>query len=186
VTQLVGGQGVEEASSSWLATVDCRALASAISLICGDPTLAEEAMQEALLKGWEKARSGEQVDSWSAWIVTVALNYTRNHFRRIGRERIAFRKLALELRPDRPDPTEGVASSVDLVRAVSKLSRREREVVSLHYRLDMSVAEISVALRVQEGTVKTLLHRGREHLAPLVRSDRVSRLESRKPREGSE
>lgn len=70
-----------------LETIDRSSLASAVSLICGDPVLAEEAVQEALLKAWQKAKAGAEVDIWSSWVLTVALNHTRSHFRRLGRER---------------------------------------------------------------------------------------------------
>jgi RNA polymerase sigma-70 factor (ECF subfamily) len=156
-----------------LEAIDRSSLASAISLICGDPALAEEALQEALLRAWQKAEAGDQVASWPAWVLTVALNHTRNHFRRLGRERAALRRLAGQLEPMQREFTDRVASSVDLVRAMSRLTRREREVVALRYRLDMSVSEIADALNVEEGTVKTLLHRARARLLPLVK-DRTS------------
>jgi RNA polymerase sigma factor (sigma-70 family) len=58
------------------------------------------------------------------------------------------------------------------VRAMSTLSRRQREVVTLYYRLDLPVAEIASALDIDEGSVKTFLHRARRSLSPLVR-DRI-------------
>ena len=148
--------------------VDRRGLTSAIALICGDPALAEEAMQEALLHAWQKAKAGDEVASWPSWVVTVALNHTRNHFRRLGRERAALRQLAVRLEPADKDPADKVSSGIDLVRAMSKLTRREREVVALYYRLDMPLSDIAKSLGVAEGTVKTLLHRARGRLLPLV------------------
>ena len=109
-----------------LEAVDRASLASAISLICGDPALAEEALQEALLRAWQKVKAGGEVASWPAWVVTVALNHTRNHFRRLGRERAALRRLANQLEPmQHGEFTDRIASSVDLVRAMSSLTRRD-------------------------------------------------------------
>jgi RNA polymerase sigma-70 factor (ECF subfamily) len=51
-----------------------------------------------------------------------------------------------------------------LRRAVSRLPEPERVVVLAYYLGDMSVAEISRALDMPEGTVKTRLHRGRQAL----------------------
>jgi RNA polymerase sigma-70 factor (ECF subfamily) len=158
-----------------LGEVDRSSLASAVCLICGDPALAEEVVQEALLRAWQKAKAGGEVDSWPSWVLTVALNQTRNHFRRLGRERKALRRLAGELEPLQREFTDRVASNVDLVRAMSDLTRREREVVALHYRLDMPISEIAIALQVSEGTVKTLLHRARARLRPLVNDQGSSR-----------
>lgn len=156
-----------------LEAVDRSGLTSAVCLICGDPAVAEEAVQEAFVRAWQKARGGDEVDSWPAWILTVALNQTRNHFRRLGRERSALRRLAGLLEPHQRELADRVASHVDLIRAMSGLTRREREVVALHYRLDMQVADIAKTLHIEEGTVKTLLHRARGRLLPLV-EDRSS------------
>ncbi len=160
-----------------LEAVDRSGLASAIALICGDPALAEEALQEALVRAWQKAKAGDEVASWPAWVVTVALNHTRNHFRRLGKERAALRLLAVRLEAPPRELADRVASSVDLVRAMSKLTRREREVVALHYRLDMSLSDVAASLGVEEGTVKTLLHRARAHLLPLVEDRGPSRID---------
>ena len=142
-----------------LEALDRSGLASAVCLICGDPALAEEVVQEAFVRAWQKAKTGGEVDSWPSWVLTVALNQTRNHFRRLGRERAALRRLAGQLDPVQREFADRVAGTVDLVRAMSELTRREREVVALHYRLDMSVSDVADALNVDEGTVKTLLHR---------------------------
>ena len=51
-----------------------------------------------------------------------------------------------------------------LRRAVSRLAEPERSVVLAYYLGEMSVTEISRALNMPEGTVKTRLHRGRQAL----------------------
>jgi DNA-directed RNA polymerase specialized sigma24 family protein len=86
-------------------------------------------------------KSTDPVDSWSAWILTVALNYTRSHFRRLRCEGSALRRLVGEIGSSAGDAAERVTRSVDLVRAISSLTRRQREVVTLYYRLDMPEAE---------------------------------------------
>ena len=51
-----------------------------------------------------------------------------------------------------------------LWRSVSALPPGERTAVILHYRQDMSVAEIAAALGVTAGTVKAQLFRARQKL----------------------
>ena len=60
---------------------------------------------------------------------------------------------------------------VDVERALGTLPRREREVTVLRYYLDLDVAAIATTLRVSDGTVKTLLHRARRHLAAALGED---------------
>jgi RNA polymerase sigma-70 factor (ECF subfamily) len=57
-----------------------------------------------------------------------------------------------------------VGAAIDVRRALCKLTRRQREVTVLHYFCDLSVRDIAVDLHVDEGTVKTLLHRARATL----------------------
>jgi RNA polymerase sigma-70 factor (ECF subfamily) len=51
-----------------------------------------------------------------------------------------------------------------LWRAVSALPTGERTAVILHYRHDMSIAEVASALGVTSGTVKRQLFRARKRL----------------------
>lgn len=51
----------------------------AVALVTGDQSAAEDAVQEALLRAWERTHPIERLD---AWIVTVALNLTRSGLRR--------------------------------------------------------------------------------------------------------
>ena len=53
----------------------------------------------------------------------------------------------------------------DLRLAVSRLPRRQREIVFLYYFMDLEVAEAANILGIGEGTVKKALHRARQTLA---------------------
>ena len=169
------GESLTRRDAGWLGEIDRRSLLSAVTLICGDRLVAEEAIQEAMLRAWQRAKQGEPVDSWPKWILTVALNQTRSHFRRLRTERTALRRLAQEIAADSGDHGDRVTSGVDLVRAMSTLTRRQREVATLFYKLDMTVSEVAATLQIGPGTVKTLLHRARSQLRPLVkeRSERL-------------
>ena len=57
------------------------------------------------------------------------------------------------------------AAALDVRGAIAKLTRRQREVLILHYFLDVPVRRIAQELRLSEGTVKSCLHRGRAALA---------------------
>jgi len=57
------------------------------------------------------------------------------------------------------------ASTLDVRRALAGLPRRQREVTVLRYYGGFDVHEIATILAVTDGTVKTLLHRGRQRLA---------------------
>jgi RNA polymerase sigma-70 factor (ECF subfamily) len=144
-----------------LARAEYARLVRAVALSCGSTPTAEDAVQEALARAWERARRGESFDHLAGWVVTVALNLTRSRFRRTRRE------VPLAERAD--TSVEHDASLVDLADAVRALPRRQREVVVLHYYLGYEVRVIASLLRVSEGNVKNALHRARASLARALR-----------------
>ncbi len=132
-------------------------LVRAVALSCGSLPAAEDALQEAFARAWERASRGDQFDHLAGWVVTVALNLTRGRFRQLRREASLV---------DRVDVTvEYDPSLIDLGRAVDELPRRQREVVVLHYYLGFEVRLIAGLLDVSEGNVKNALHRARASLA---------------------
>ena len=140
---------------------DYARLVAAIGLAVGDAEAAREAVDEALARAWEHGRK-EDIESLAGWVRVVALNVARSEFRRRSAERRASERLLA--RADHPVNGDS-AAALDVARALSKLSRRQREVMVLHYFLDVSVRDIANDLRLSEGTVKAFLHRGRAALA---------------------
>jgi RNA polymerase sigma-70 factor (ECF subfamily) len=54
------------------------------------------------------------------------------------------------------------------VDALQRLPKPQRQVIALHYLLDMSVADIAASIDVPAGTVKARLSRARTTLAGLL------------------
>lgn len=137
-------------------------LVAGIGLVAGSRALAEDAVQEALARAWERSERGEEIRNLGAWVTTVALNLSRSGLRRFRAERRARERMRPRprLAEEEPSPVR-----IDVERAVSALPRRQREVAVLRYYVGLDVKEIAEALHVHEGTVKTNLHRARAALA---------------------
>jgi RNA polymerase sigma-70 factor (ECF subfamily) len=136
-------------------------LVAAVTLVAGSREAAEDAVQEALARAWERAGM-EQIRSLPAWVTKVSLNLSRSRWRRLRAEARATERLL---------PTSSLAPSespLDVQRALTRLSRRQREVTVLRYYLGMDLSEIAGVLGVSEGTVKTQLFRARRALAELL------------------
>lgn len=129
---------------------------------------AEDAVQEALVRAWQRRATGEPVTSWEAWLATTAANAVRMELRTRDAERRALGRLATagaaSAADDGHDATRDLVTG-DLGDAVRRLPAREREVVVLHYVADLPVAEIAGRLGVAPGTVKRALHDARRRLA---------------------
>jgi RNA polymerase sigma-70 factor, ECF subfamily len=152
---------------AFLAT-DYPRLVAGVALACGSRAAAEDAVQEALARAWERSERGEQYESLRAWVMKVAINLTRSAYRRMRAERRARERLAargdLDLGAGQPS-IAGSERSMDVARALAILPRRQREATVLRYYLDLSVLEVAAALGVNEGTAKTTLFRARQALA---------------------
>ena len=56
---------------------------------------------------------------------------------------------------------------------MEKLDIRKRAVLNLYYTEQLSVPEISAALNIPKGTVKSRLHRARKELIPILNETSV-------------
>jgi RNA polymerase sigma-70 factor (ECF subfamily) len=140
-----------------------------VALVTRSLPAAEEAVQEALARAWERSERGERIESLPGWVMTVAMNVVKTGFRSRLRERRAVARLE---DPDAHARMQQVLDrSEDLVvlrEALATLSPRQREVTVLRYWLDLEVREIARVLSVDEGTVKTQLFRARRKLGAVL------------------
>lgn len=135
-------------------------LVAGVALIDGSRAGAEDAVQEALARAWERSERGEQIESLQAWVTRVAMNLSKSRLRRVRAEARAKERL-----PTGPKAETSADDRLDVVRALAALPQRQRESTVLRYYLGLDVAEIAAALEVSEGTVKTSLHRARRVMA---------------------
>jgi RNA polymerase sigma-70 factor (ECF subfamily) len=139
-----------------------------VTLACGSRTAAEDAVQEALARAWERSERGEQIESLRAWVAKVAINLVRSGFRRMLAERRARERLvAGRTASDHTfgPSVAGAEDALDIERALARLPRRQREATVLRYYLDMPVIDVAHVLGVNEGTAKTTLFRARKALS---------------------
>jgi RNA polymerase sigma-70 factor, ECF subfamily len=135
---------------------------AAVAAVCGDRAQAEDAVQEALARAWDRGRRGLIVQSLAAWVTTVAMNLSRSATRSALRRR---RREERAVAPDDAVDDAGFGVAVDVLRAVEALPRRQREAVVVRYFLGYDVPGTAAVLGVSDGTVKTLLFRARTTLA---------------------
>lgn len=144
-----------------------RCLALAIRLLRSQHD-AEEAVQEALLRGLRHAHACRNQRDPIPWLMTI----TRRECARLSRRRLEKGEVALEVcgeRGEELDTSQAIVSVVDLREAVARLSQEERRLLSLRYAEQLTQSEIGKALCIPEGTVKTKLHRIRTRLRAEMR-----------------
>jgi RNA polymerase sigma-70 factor, ECF subfamily len=136
-------------------------LVAAVALVAGSRDAAEDAVQEALARAWERAGT-EEIRSLPAWVTRVSFNLSRSRWRRLRAEAKATARLEVASDHLQADPRP------DVEQALARLSRRQREVTVLRYYLAMDVGEIAGVLGITAGTVKTQLFRARRALAEIL------------------
>jgi len=133
-------------------------LVRALTVACGDPDDAADAVQDAFVQAGRHWHRISRYDDPAMWVRRVAVNRLANQ-RRGARRRAAF------LARTRDGAAEPVSSDIDLMRAVAALPPGQRLAVGLHYLADLSVDDVAAAMEVSPGTVKSQLHDARHALA---------------------
>ena len=147
-----------------------RQVVATVALVCGSLPTAEDAVQEALARAWERLDRGEDIHRLAAWVTTVSLNLARSQMRRWRSERRARERLGA-VAPEAPDAPAASGDAHAVRQALATLPRRQREVTVLRYYLGFDVREIAVELSIAEGTVKAMLFRARQSLAAVLGDD---------------
>jgi RNA polymerase sigma-70 factor (ECF subfamily) len=108
------------------------------------------------------------------WLLGIATNLIRHHFRTEHRRLTAVARLAAD--PDTADHAAAIPGRVDaelaapLLRAVvAALPAGERDVLLLFAWADLSYDEIAAALHIPPGTVRSRLNRARTRLREQLR-----------------
>jgi RNA polymerase sigma-70 factor, ECF subfamily len=123
--------------------------------LLGDPSLAEELVQDAFTNVWRGAKSFESERArFSTWLYRIA----RNRAVDLDRKR-RVRPLSVGDDPLRavaggPEPEAGV-DGWDVARALSRIPEEHREVLTLAYFEGLTQREISRRTGVPLGTIKS-------------------------------
>jgi RNA polymerase sigma factor (sigma-70 family) len=156
--------GAEAAQDVRPATIDFEDLVhaeqaglyGALCLIIRDRGEAEDVMQEAFLKVWERWDRVQEMENPAGYLYRTALNL---HRKRIRRASVAIRR-AVGLGSSR-DSLADVETRDAVVRALGTLTPRQRESVVLVDLLDYSSDEAGDLMGISAATVRVLASQGR-------------------------
>jgi RNA polymerase sigma factor (sigma-70 family) len=120
---------------------------------------AEEIMQDAFLRIWERWARVSRVPDPTGYLYRTAMNVFRSRARRAA---VALRKTVRTMPPD--DLLEEVEGRDAVIRAMASLTPRQRAAVVLTDVLGLTSEDAAEALGVKAVTVRVLASRGREAL----------------------
>lgn len=135
-------------------------------LLCGDESLAEDLVQEALVRAFSRPLHRPRPGTAEAYVRKVMVNLFIDQSRRRAR----WTKAAplLPRAEPVPDIAEQVAIRDAVLTAMDGLSPRQRACVVLRFYEDLPVAEVAQVLGVQAGTASRHLSEAVTRLGELM------------------
>jgi RNA polymerase sigma factor (sigma-70 family) len=144
--------------------------------LTADWSVAEDVMSATFMEAWRR-RTSVEADGGSLrpWLLGIATNVSRSHYRSNRRYRAAVGAAAGAGVPEVADHAEEIAGRVDdrrriaaTLTALASLRRPEREVLVLCLWEGLEYADAARALGIPVGTVRSRLSRARGRLRKLA------------------
>jgi RNA polymerase sigma-70 factor, ECF subfamily len=159
--------------------------------LTGDPSQAEDLVQDTMLKAYRAWRQYRPGTNAKGWLLTILRNTFINDYRRRKLEPVAMDLEAVEPHAlyravEQSDPEGAFFSKIvdaKVLEAIDALAPEFREVLVLSDIEGMRYAEIAETLQVPVGTVKSRLFRARRQLQAALYAHAVE-MGYIKPREG--
>ena len=121
----------------------------------------EDAVQDAIVKAWEKRESLRRQEQFKPWLTRILVNQCKNVLRK--RRKWSFFPLEEDTASVEP-PEDGAP----VHEALQKLKPEQRIVMTLYYVDGYTMQEIADTLSIPLGTIKTRLHSARKQLKQIL------------------
>lgn len=138
-------------------------LLRAMWLLTGDRVDGEDLAQEAMARACERWDKMQGVANPAAYVYRIAFNLNRRRLRTLVRSRLVSSQGAPV-----HDPAGDVARRADVLQAVRRLPRKQREALLLVEWLGLSAEEAGQVLDVEPVSIRVRLHRARNELRRML------------------
>lgn len=123
------------------------------------PDDGRDVAQEALVTAWIELPTLRQPERFESWLRSIVMNRARNTLRR-RRRHPTVSLIEGHTRSLVDEPVSTIQRRIDLDAAFGGLTTEQREVLVLHYVVDLPLREVASVLGLREGTAKSRLHAG--------------------------
>ena len=125
--------------------------------IMRDQSLAEDALQNALVLAWRRLPHLRDAERFEAWIHRILVHACYDESQRSRQWTANVRVLPVD-GPTTPDGTDRVVDRDELERAFRRLPVEQRAVFVLHHYLGLPLVEVAELLEIPAGTARSRLH----------------------------
>jgi RNA polymerase sigma-70 factor, ECF subfamily len=147
--------------------------AFAISL-SGSASVADDLLQETLLRAWSKSDKFQPGTSLRAWLFTILRNIYYSNYRKRSRE-VQDSDGLYASRVTVAGNQEAHLDLQDFRNAMAKLPAEQREVLTLVGASGLSYEEAAAICQVEIGTIKSRLSRARAKLVEMLGLDETTK-----------
>lgn len=138
-------------------------------LILRDVHLAEDAVQETLIKAWRELPRLRDVERLDAWLHRLLVNACADQGR--ARRRLSNEVDLALIHPSGGDASSTTADRDQLERGFRRLGPEQRVAVVLRHYVGFSAEEIAEMLGIPIGTAKSRIHYATEALRAALEAD---------------
>lgn len=151
-----------------LAAIHLDRMYATATLVLHDRGLAEDAVQEALIRAWRDLPALRDPTRVGAWLRRLLVRACYDEARRRRRSVSSTSLHALDVAED---PSSTMLERDVLDRAFRRLTVEHRTSIVLRHFLDLTVPDIADAMRVPLGTAKSRLHHAERALRAALEAD---------------
>ncbi len=135
--------------------------------LCRDPAIAEDVVQEAMLRAWKSLDGLRDDAAAKQWVLTIVRRENARYFERKRLETLDIDNLTASQAAMLAESSD---SDLDDVRqAIYRLEDDYREPLVLQVLMGHSTKEIAELMNIKPGSVLTRLHRARNKLKDEIR-----------------
>ena len=156
-----------------LARVHSQAFAWAVRCCRDDRAEAEDVLHEAYMKVLDGRARFEGRSSFKTWLLGVVRHTAREHVRYGWLRVMRLERWWREREETAADSTDDDGRAGELRTALSRLSRRQQEVLHLVFYQNLTINEAAAVLAMPVGTARTHYERGKTRLRQLLAGSEV-------------
>lgn len=135
-------------------------------LYVNDMAECEDIIQEVFISCYQNLSNYRKESSYKTWLIQITINKCKDHKKRWSVKRLFYKsEVFLDKTSDSAEEKyiQGLHSN-EIIKQISFLSAKYKEVLILYYYQELTMNEISEVLGIKLNTVKSRLLRGKEML----------------------
>lgn len=136
-----------------------------LNLTMGDEMLTDDLAQETFIKAYVGIRGFKGLSSFGTWLYRIAYNEFYSHKRKHSEEHVEdITRLGEVSTAD----NDAIDASMTVQEAMARLGDNERVAITLFYIEDQPLKQVSKIMQMPEGSVKSLIHRGKAKMRQFI------------------